>query len=90
MKLTQDDKALLIKWGHTEHDFAQIEEATRRTTYSYCGERINREKAISLLGREQYLSGIARSAFHYTAMRETEDDQAVYFDSSSLFKGEGK
>lgn len=50
------------------------------------GMRITREKVIELLGRRQYLSGIARSAFHSTAVRETENGEFVHFDSSKLFK----
>lgn len=91
MKLTEKDKELLLKWGHSERDFAQIEEATRRTTYRYCGKEIEREKAIYLLGDEQYLSGISRSAFHFSATQETRDGHIVYFDSIRLFKaGENK
>lgn len=86
MKLTQDDKALLLRWGYIERDFAQTEEATRRTTYKFCGEQIRRDETICLLGREKYLSGISRSAFHYSAARGTDDGQVIYFDSSRLFK----
>ena len=88
MKLTNEDKALLLDWGYTEKDFAQIEEAFKKskTTYTLGSQRIVREKAIAVLGRRNYLSGIARSAFHYTAARETADGQFVYFDSSKLFK----
>lgn len=73
MKLTEKDKGLLLKWGYSERDFAQIEEATRRTIYIYCGKEIDREKVIYLLGDEQYLSGISRSTFHFSATRETRD-----------------
>lgn len=86
MKLTQTDKALLLDMGHPESDFGQIEEATRRTDYEYCGRQISREEAISLLGRRSYLAGIGRSAFHYSADQVTPDGKHVYFDSSRLFK----
>lgn len=86
MELTQDDKALLLRWGYIECDLAKIEEATQRAIYKYCGKQISRDKAIRLLGRERYLSGISRSAFHYSAARRTDDGQVVYFDSSRLFK----
>ena len=88
MKLTNTDKALLLEWGHPESDFQQIEEAFKKTKTKYeLGDKpISREDAISLLGREQYLSGISRSAFHYTAVRETPDGQLVCFDSSNLFR----
>lgn len=89
MKLTNQDKMLLRGMGHDDKDFPQIEEAMRKyyTTYDLDGETISREQAIALLGREAYLSGISRSAFHYTAARSTDDGRVVGFDSSKLFKG---
>ena len=91
MKLTNEDKALLLDWGYPEEDFAQIEEAFQKskTTYELGDFRISREEAIRLLGRRQYLSGVARSAFHRTAAREvpmSTSGEVVYFDSSKLFK----
>lgn len=88
MKLTEKDKALLIEWGYPESDFPQIEEAMKKknTKYEFECSAISREKAIELLGREEYLSGIARSAFHFTAAREVSNGKIVYFDSSNLFK----
>lgn len=93
MKLTNQDKEYLKKLGHTSEDFAQIEKATGKTTYTLCDEftgketLINTEKALELLGRETYLSGISRSAFHWSALRETKTyGISIYFDSSRLFK----
>ena len=87
MKLNNDDKKLLLDWGYTENDFEQIEEAfrKRKTTYEMNNSPISREKALEVLGRRWYLSGIARSAFHRTAVREAVNGQLVYFDSSNLF-----
>lgn len=48
-------------------------------------EAITRDEAVTRLGRLDYLSGIARSAFHFTAMRITEDGKVILFDSSRLF-----
>lgn len=86
MKLTKTDKELLIKWGHKEDDIKQIEKATTKTTYELNNEKISRERAIELLGREEYLSGISRSAFHWSSVRNTNNGETVYFDSSKLFK----
>lgn len=88
MKLNNEDKTLLLDWGYTEKDFAQIEEAfqKRKTSYELNSTSISREKAIELLGRRQYLAGIARSAFHRTAAQEAGNGQFVYFDSSNLFR----
>ena len=88
MKLTEGDKQLLRSWNFEEREFAQIEEAfsASKTKYSLNGKRISRQKAIELLGREGYLSGIARSAFHYTAARETQTGDCVIFDSHELLR----
>lgn len=88
MKLTTPDKKMLLEWGHPESDFQQIEKAFQKskTKYMLGSMPISREEAISLLGQKQYLSGIARSAFHYTAVRKTPDGQNVYFDSFRLFR----
>ena len=91
MKLTKEDKALLTAWGHKEEDLKQIERATTKTTYELSSGGINRGKislteVLDILGREKYLSGISRSAFHWSACRENEKGQRVYFDSSKLFQ----
>lgn len=88
MKLTSNDKDLLRSWGVSEQDFAQIEKALQKskTEYTLGSDPISREKAIVLLGRDVFLSGISRSAFHYTAARQTVDGKVVYFDSYKLFK----
>ena len=52
--------------------------------------RISAEKASKLLGREAYLSGLSRSAFHWSASRDIGDSgNTVSFDSSSLFQESG-
>lgn len=91
MKLTAADKKMLSEWGHPESDFRQIEEALQKskTKYKLGSTPISRDEAIRLLGQRQYLSGIARSAFHYTAAREvpmSTTGETVYFDSSNLFR----
>ena len=88
MNLTKTDKDLLLGWGYSERDFPQIEEALQKskTKYKLESAQISRDKAISLLGREQFLSGISRSAFHHTAVRQTADGRFVFFDSSNLFR----
>ena len=91
MKLTSEDKALLRQYGYADENFPQIELAmqTRYTKYKLGNTAISRERALGLLGRRKYLSGIARSAFHYTAARtieESEESGVVCFDSSRLFR----
>lgn len=88
MKLTESDRQVLKEWGYSDADICQIEEATENTIYrlNYV-ERISAKEAIRLLGRNDYLSGISRSSFHFTASREIENtDDAVSFDSTVLFK----
>jgi len=86
-QITKEEKMYLERCGYGRKDFAQIQEATRRdkTTYEMDGAPITRDEAVTRLGRLVYLSGIARSAFHFTAMRITEDGKVILFDSSRLF-----
>lgn len=88
MKLAKNDKQQLLEWGYEERDFPQIEDAVKssKTKYKMGGEEISRDAAIEILGRKNYLSGIARSAFHFSAVRKSDDGHLVYFDSSRLFK----
>ena len=86
MKLTKEDKELLLKWGHRKEDLNQIEKATTKTEYELEDEKITLTEVLQVLDRETYLSGISRSAFHWSACRENEKGQKIYFDSSKLFK----
>ena len=75
-------------------DMRQLEEAADVTIYELCDadgihviQRVSRETAISLLGREVWLSGLVRSAFHWNAARQTADGKNyVMFNSRALFK----
>ena len=110
MKLTETDKKQLKENGYVESDFPQIERAMQKSKTKYSTvniqtgkkETISRERAIEILGRETWLSGISRSAFHWTATRDNMrgyfkpksadyvvtqmPTQIVHFDSSNLFK----
>ena len=88
MKLTDEDKALLLELGETEDNFRQVEEAMKTcyTKYSCDVKTISRQKAIELLGRRKYICGLTRSAFHWTAVQETSDGKTVHFDSRRLFR----
>lgn len=88
MKLTNKDKEILSAWGYSEDNLKQIERATRKTVYELNGkEKISCQEAIELIGRKAFLSGISRSAFHWSASRYTEDgNDFVSFDSSKLFQ----
>lgn len=75
--------------NESEEDKEQIKRALKCTKYKLCGDytttSISRKKAIEILGKEMFVSGLERSAFHWTAAR-TNEDKTVLFDSSSLFK----
>lgn len=96
MKLKNCEKEILIEFGHSEEDLEQIQEAldSRYTKYEYCcggsEKKISRQKACELLGIREFLSGISRSAFHWSAVRYIDDNCEekgyIYFDSSNLFK----
>ena len=88
MRLTDSDKECLKAWGYPEQDMKQIEEAMRKTVYKINHKRrISAEKDSKLLGREAYLCGLSRSAFHWSASRDIGDrGNTVSFDSSRLFK----
>ena len=87
MLLSEDDKSYLKKNGTTKKDIEWIECALVMSTFKFRGRRISAEKAICLLGQENFLSGLSRSAFHWSAVRNTEDGERVMFDSSRLCKG---
>ena len=94
MELTKADKAYLLSINESEQYFPQIEEAMEVTKYELTDadgkntiRHISRKEAIELLGRETWLNGLDRSAFHWTSMRQTKDGKNyVMFDSSKLFK----
>ena len=88
MQLTEEDKRLLRKIGYRKKDFPQIEKAmqTKYTKYDYRHKRISRAKAIELLGREKFIYGLSRSAFHWSACQITSEGEEVGFDSCRLFK----
>lgn len=95
MKLTKQDKELLSSWGEKPDDIAQIERASKSDILElklYNREtgqvkRIGQKAAIQILGRETFLSGLNRAAFHWSACRETEDDNfIILFYCGKLFK----
>lgn len=91
MKLSKQDIDKILRMGYREQDIAQICEAakSKNTTYKIMGEkdkRITAVQAIEILGREVYLSGLCRSAFHFSSVRAGVNGTQVYFDSSNLFR----
>lgn len=89
MKLTEGDKTCLRSLEVPETDWPQIAAAAEKTVYRLLtdGERrLSRSEAMNLLGKRDFFSGLARSAFHWSAVRDTADGQQVYFDSSRFFR----
>lgn len=85
MTLTKKDKAFLRCIGYKDKDFLQIMYAAGKTDYQCEGRKISRKQAVDLLGCQSFLSGLARSAFHWSACRVAEDGSIVLFDSSRWF-----
>ena len=102
MILTNADQMLLKEWGESDSSILQIEDAAKakNTLYTYFlapsqTKKLSREEVIDLLGREAWLSGLRRSAFHRSATREvgtpteylSEPFQPfILFDSNNLFR----
>ena len=86
MRFSDEDIKIMKSWGCTPEDIAQIGRALPKTDFRYRGEKIGRDRASDLLGRREFLSGMARSAFHFTAVRLTDRGEEVFFDSSRFFK----
>lgn len=91
MKLSEKDKTILASLGCPEEDFDQIKYAADQTSFTLGDQdgnmkRISIKTANQLLTREVFLSGLNRSAFHFSAVREAVDGQLIYFDSSAYFK----
>lgn len=89
--LLKSDIALLKEIGYSDEDMLQIDKAFRLTTY-ICEDEDNLKRVISaseariLLGTRDFLSGLARSAFHWSSCRYVGEGDYVYFDSSRLFR----
>lgn len=84
-KLTKEDEQYLLELGNKKEDLKQLNDAYKECVYWLCKgatkqRRISRTNAIELLGREKFLSGISRSAFHMTAWRDINEESAILFD----------
>lgn len=96
MELEKKDIDTLIEWGYEKSDIPQIQEAIDVSTYDLheakepyrTVETLTAAEAYKKVGREQFLSGIGRSAFHRSSSRECLRSKKynVGFDSSALFE----
>ena len=81
---------LLLSWGHNKEDLWQIKESTKYLKLTkYDGVKkvkITQREALEILGRKEFISGISRAAFHFTAMRTGKNQINVLFDCGAMFK----
>ncbi len=90
--LTQRDKTYLMKIGYLSCDLPYIERAAGSMKYEYWKrhgeEKIDQERAIALVGKQAWLSGIGMACFHASAVRETKGSHKgrseVYFEYSAF------
>lgn len=84
MTLTEKDKALFLSKGYTEIDLPQLQDAVNEVRLTLINgdneQHITKRDAIRILGRETFLSGIGRSAFHSSCIRDSSDGQSINFD----------
>lgn len=86
MTLTKQDIKYLISCGYHEEDIPQIKRAKKVLRLrNEKGEKITQNKAVEILGRENFLSSLGRCAFHCTACNKN-NGYIVYFDASRLFE----
>ena len=95
MKMTKSDKEYLLSIGVPEEDWEQMEAASKKTKFYLFSDddrtandiRLSQKEVINKVGRNGFWSGISRSAFHWSAVRECPDGKnIIYFDSSTFFK----
>ena len=90
-KLTKKQKQIILDFGYQQEDLKYIEEALLFTDFELLIERqndkkISLKKAKEILGETNFLSGIARSTFHYSAVREAGNGHKIYFNSSRNYE----
>lgn len=85
-KLTRKDMAVLRSWGYDRKDYKQINECANCCVYTDDrNHTMSYKEVIEILGREEFLSGISRAAFHWTAGRG-ENENYVFFNCSNYFR----
>ena len=88
MKLTAWDKQYLINIGYEESDLRQIQEAANKCKYenSETREKYGVRKVLEILPRQEWLTGVARAAFHWSAVRNNINGVGVFFNCYEMFK----
>lgn len=85
MKLSIKDKEYLTAIGYSNTDLTAIENEIKNIrceVFDSISINITQKEAIRLLGRDQFLSGVARATFHSSAVRhhQTMTNVCVYFE----------
>ena len=88
--LTNEDKTSLLLRGYTEEDFSQIGQGLKEVELDITDNDITKgcktrkcgaKRAIEVIGREEFISGVARASFHATATRDSCDGRyKIFFD----------
>lgn len=88
-RLKEQEVALLKQFGYTGEDIEQIEEAVLAGEFiTSKGKKVDWLTAKRIVGRKEFLSGIGRASFHWTAMRYCQNNprRSILFDFSNFFK----
>lgn len=84
-ELCKDARERFKRLGHIDKDMRQLCDAVATTKY-YLNDSIQltADEAYDMLGESDFMSGLSRSAFHFSSVREC-NEGAIFFDSSALF-----
>lgn len=85
MTITKEEKRSLTLQGYSRTDINEIIRAARKTSYFLvCGQQrltIPESEAVERLGREEWLKGITRSAFHIDTTRHGLNGEMIHMHS---------
>lgn len=86
-ELKERSAAYFLRIGHPKEDFDQLWRAIHQAKLTLRNVKTGKERviaidrAIEVLGEEEFLSGISRCAFHASAIRyDAENKHSVSFD----------
>lgn len=77
-KLKPRAKHYLKIVGYTDEEISLIENSEYRYTFDYSG-KLDEVSAIRRLGRETWLSGIARACFHGAVVKDCQRGSSVIY-----------
>ena len=83
--LKNETEKTLKSMGYEKEALEQIQLAMLVSDIKLNGRKTSVKKAVEVLGRKDFLSGISRSAFHQSAERESGGNH-VSFDSEIMFR----